>query len=50
MLINIGEFKIRDWQKNDTQSIAKYANNRKIWETLEMAFLNPIIFRMQRDF
>ncbi|MCJ7581385.1 MAG: GNAT family N-acetyltransferase [Candidatus Aminicenantes bacterium] len=41
MLINIDKFKIRDWEKNDTHSIAKYANNRKIWQNLRDGFPYP---------
>jgi ribosomal-protein-alanine N-acetyltransferase len=41
MLINIDKFKIRDWEENDTHSIAKYANNRKIWQNLRDGFPHP---------
>jgi len=41
MLIEIGKFRIRDWQKSDTPSIAKYANNRKIWVNLRDGFPHP---------
>lgn len=37
----IGEYIIRDWQMEDAPSIAKYANNRKIWMNLRDAFPHP---------
>jgi ribosomal-protein-alanine N-acetyltransferase len=44
MVIDIGKFNIRDWQKSDVSSIAKYANNRKIWENLRDGFPHPYNF------
>lgn len=41
----IGEYIIRDWQIEDAPSIAKYANNRKIWTNLRDAFPHP--YRIQ---
>ncbi len=41
MLLDIGQYKIRDWQKSDAPSIAKYANNRKIWKNLRDGFPHP---------
>lgn len=32
---------IRDWKRDDASSIAKYANNRKIWLNLRDAFPHP---------
>ncbi len=32
---------LRDWQIEDTQPIAKYANNRKIWLNLRDGFPHP---------
>jgi ribosomal-protein-alanine N-acetyltransferase len=32
---------IRDWRRDDASSIAKYANNRKIWLNLRDAFPYP---------
>jgi len=32
---------IRDWRMTDAPSIAKYANNRKIWRNLRDGFPNP---------
>jgi ribosomal-protein-alanine N-acetyltransferase len=41
----IGEYIIRDWSMGDAPSIAKYANNRKIWMNLRDAF--PYPYRLQ---
>jgi [ribosomal protein S5]-alanine N-acetyltransferase len=32
---------IRDWSNDDTSSLARYANNRKIWSNLRDAFPYP---------
>ncbi|MBN2099569.1 MAG: GNAT family N-acetyltransferase [Dehalococcoidia bacterium] len=37
----IGQYVIRDWNIEDAPSIAKYANNRKIWINLRDAFPHP---------
>ncbi|MDY6906559.1 MAG: GNAT family N-acetyltransferase [Thermodesulfobacteriota bacterium] len=36
-----GDFKIRGWKIEDAPSIAKYANNKKIWLNLRDAFPHP---------
>lgn len=36
-----GEYVIRDWRDDDATSLARYANNRKIWRNLRDAFPNP---------
>ncbi len=41
MLIDIGQYRIRDWEDSDAPSIAKYANNRKIWKNLRDGFPHP---------
>lgn len=41
MYQEIGEYIIRDWKMTDAPSVAKYANNRKIWQNLRDAFPNP---------
>jgi RimJ/RimL family protein N-acetyltransferase len=41
MFKEIGKYIIRDWQIWDAPSIAKYANNRKIWMNLRDAFPHP---------
>jgi len=42
---SIGEYLLRDWKCEDAQSIAKYANNKKIWQNLRDAFPHP--YRLQ---
>ena len=37
----IGDFLIRDWRRDDAASVARYANNRKIWINLRDAFPYP---------
>jgi len=37
----IGKYMIRDWCEEDAASIAKYANNKKIWINLRDAFPHP---------
>lgn len=37
----IGHCIIRDWQMEDAASIAKYANNRKIWQNSRDGFPSP---------
>lgn len=32
---------VRDWHKDDASSLARYANNRKIWNNLRDAFPHP---------
>ena len=41
MEICIGDYMIRDLQVSDAPSIAKYANNRKIWANLRDVFPHP---------
>ena len=41
MEICIGDYMIRDLQVSDAPSIAKYANNRKIWINLRDVFPHP---------
>jgi RimJ/RimL family protein N-acetyltransferase len=41
MEIRIGDYMIRDLQESDASSIAKYANNRKIWINLRDVFPHP---------
>jgi RimJ/RimL family protein N-acetyltransferase len=43
--LEFGGYLIRDWRKDDAPSIARYANNRKIWLNLRDAFPNP--YRLQ---
>jgi RimJ/RimL family protein N-acetyltransferase len=41
MNLYIGKYIIRDWRIDDAPSIAKYANNRKIWINLRDGFPHP---------
>lgn len=41
MYWKIGEYIFRSWKAEDAQSIAKYADNRKIWMNLRDAFPHP---------
>jgi RimJ/RimL family protein N-acetyltransferase len=41
MYREIGAYILRDWQGQDAPSLAKYANNRKIWLNLRDAFPHP---------
>lgn len=36
-----GKYMIRDWQTNDAESVARYANNREIWINLRDIFPYP---------
>ena len=37
----IGEYRIRDWRMEDAPSIARHANNKKIWLNLRDIFPHP---------
>jgi [ribosomal protein S5]-alanine N-acetyltransferase len=50
MYQKIGKYIIRDWQIEDAPSIAKYANNRKIWINLRDAFPYPYSSRDAESF
>lgn len=41
MKLKIGKYMIRDWRIGDAPSVAKYANNRKIWMNLRDVFPYP---------
>ena len=45
MYRDIGQYVIRDWRIEDAPSVARYANNRKIWMNLRDAFPHP--YRLQ---
>lgn len=38
---SIGDYVLRDWRRDDAPSIARYANNRKIWLNLRDGFPHP---------
>jgi [ribosomal protein S5]-alanine N-acetyltransferase len=39
--IGIDEYVIRNWDREDEEALAKYANNRKIWRNLMDSFPHP---------
>lgn len=41
MEIDVGSFKLREWQSGDEPSLVRHANNRKIWINLRDAFPQP---------
>jgi len=41
MRITLTQCEIRSWQQTDAESIARHANNRKIWRNLRDAFPHP---------
>jgi [ribosomal protein S5]-alanine N-acetyltransferase len=41
MEMYFGKFKLRDWTFSDASSLAKYANNRKIWLNMRDGFPYP---------
>ncbi|MBU0995056.1 MAG: GNAT family N-acetyltransferase [Proteobacteria bacterium] len=46
----MGEYIIRDWRIEDAPSIARYANNRKIWLNLRDGFPHPYSLKDAKDF
>ena len=41
---------VRSWRTSDVESLARYANNRKIWLNLRDAFPHPYASRDARDY
>jgi RimJ/RimL family protein N-acetyltransferase len=41
MLINLPTFVVRDWRREDAPSLARHANDRRIWLNLRDAFPHP---------
>jgi ribosomal-protein-alanine N-acetyltransferase len=41
---------IRDWRMNDAESLAKHANNRKVWLTLRDRFPHPYGIENAKEF
>ena len=41
MDLEIGNYTIRDWVMDDVQSLANYANNKKIWINMRDRFAHP---------
>ena len=50
MRLEIGDFNVRDFGAGDAPAIARYANNRKIWENLRDGFPHPYTMRDAEDF
>ena len=50
MEIRVHSFRIRSWWYTDAESLAKYANNRKIWLNLRDAFPSPYTLEDAKDF
>ncbi len=46
----LGEYVLRDWREQDAPSLAKYADNRKIWLSLRDLFPNPYRLEHAREF
>ena len=50
MYLRLTTCEIRSWRSSDADSIARYANNRKIWLNLRDAFPHPYERHHARDF
>lgn len=50
MNLKVGKYVIRDWRIDDATSIAKYANNRKIWKNLRDGFPYPYLISDAENF
>lgn len=50
MKLEFGDYQIRDWEEWDAPSLAKYANNRKIWLNLRDAFPHPYTLSDAKEF
>ncbi len=50
MRLEIGDYNVRDFSAGDAPAIARYANNRKIWENLRDGFPYPYTMRDAEDF
>jgi ribosomal-protein-alanine N-acetyltransferase len=48
--IDIGNFEIRDWREEDAEDIARYADNRKIWQNLRDLFPHPYGLKDAKNF
>ena len=46
----LGEFVLRDWREQDAPSLARYADNRKIWHCLRDLFPHPYRLEHAREF
>lgn len=50
MLLTLPLCDVRSWRLSDTEALARYANNRRIWLNLRDAFPHPYTKRDARDF
>ena len=50
MRIDLNGFMIRKWKAEDALSIARYANNRKIWLNLRDLFPHPYVLKNAEEF
>ncbi len=50
MLLRLSTCDVRSWETHDVESIARYANNRKIWINLRDAFPHPYTRQHAREF
>ncbi len=41
MVFSLSKARLRSWQMSDTESLARYANNRKIWRNVRDRFPHP---------
>jgi RimJ/RimL family protein N-acetyltransferase len=47
---HFGEYALRDWREEDAPSVAKYADNRKIWRCLRDLFPHPYRLEHAQEF
>lgn len=50
MKIKLGDCSVRSWKKEDADSVARHANNKKIWINLRDAFPHPYTLADARSF
>ena len=50
MLLRLNTCDVRSWETSDAESIARYANNRKVWINLRDAFPHPYTRQNAREF
>ncbi|MBN2246470.1 MAG: GNAT family N-acetyltransferase [Candidatus Aminicenantes bacterium] len=50
MKLEFGEYQIRQWEDRDASTLAKYANNRKIWLNLRDVFPHPYTLSDAKEF
>ncbi len=50
MQLSLNTCVVRSWRPSDAESLARHANNRKIWINLRDAFPHPYTPRNARDF